>query len=71
MHNSWFWIRAKWGGGEGGRGCQREEGCTHGELASKLFQHGGLSLVCERALPGDYGAEAANSQALTRDVAYT
>jgi hypothetical protein len=71
VNNSWLWIRAKRSGGEGGWGYQREEGCTDGELASNLFQHGGLSLVCERALPGGYAAEAANSEALTRDVAYT
>lgn len=40
-------------------------------LLENLFQHGGLSLVCERALPGGYAAGAANSEALTRDVAYT
>jgi hypothetical protein len=71
VNNSWFWIRAKWGGGEGGWSYHHEEVCTHGDLASKLFQQGCLSVVCEPALPGDYGARAANSQALTRDVAYT
>jgi hypothetical protein len=40
-------------------------------LLQKIFSAWVLYLVCERALPGGYAAEAANFEALTRDVAYT
>jgi hypothetical protein len=71
VNNSWLWIRAKRSGGEGGWGYQCEEGCAGGELASHLFQHGGSLLGMRTCTAGGYAAEAANSEALTRDVAYT
>jgi hypothetical protein len=71
MNNSRLWIRPKWGGGEGGRGGQREQGCTDRKHANNRFHHGAVLGMRICGLKEDYGAESAKPQALTRDVAYT
>jgi hypothetical protein len=71
MNNSRLWIHAKWGGGEGGRGGQRERGRTAASMRTIGFIMGAVLGMRICGLKGDYGAESPNSQALTRDVAYT
>ena len=71
MHNSWLWIGAEWRGGKGDWGDQREEGCSDGDLASNLFQHGGLSLEVQMCTARRLRRRVAKSEGFNSDVAYT